>query len=98
MYQRLKSRLDNFSWDDLLVTAVFILFLCVYTFSYFYETQRWDEFSAAHACKKVGVMQGQSSIGVSAGISGSQVVAVPVATYLPDKVGWLCSDGTTYWR
>lgn len=57
------------------------------------DQKQWDAFAATHACKVVGRMSGD--VLVSPVFSDKGGVAV---TSTPDKTGWLCNDGVTYWR
>jgi len=60
-----------------------------------HDQREWDRFATAHHCKVVGHMDGSvaPSFGVSA--SGNATVGTVV---IPDKTGYACDDGVTYWR
>jgi hypothetical protein len=63
------------------------------------ERKQWDDFAAAHACKKVSVVRGDVQVAVTTGMDskGNLVTATtPIVT--PDKVAYMCDDGVTYWR
>lgn len=63
------------------------------------EKREWKSFSATHACKVVGRMAGNVSVGntFTPRGDGSTSVGIMVNT-TPDKTGWQCNDGVTYWR
>lgn len=76
------------------IGAVVLIALMVFAgFSYNAEHKQWQAFSEAHHCKVVGQMSGD--LLVSPVVSSRGGVAV---TSTPDKTGWLCDDGVTYWR
>ncbi len=63
------------------------------------DSRKWEEFSAAHNCKKVGEMKGAVQTGVGYGVTGNGTMGTIVTTTVePDTTGWLCDDGVTYWR
>jgi hypothetical protein len=55
------------------------------------EAQQWAEFKAEHHCKVVAKVSGD--LVPVFGANGSFTVAAT-----PDKKGWLCDDGVTYYR
>lgn len=55
------------------------------------ESAQWTQFKADHDCKVVGKMAG--NIINTIGPNGQVGIG-----YNPDKTGWLCDDGVTYWR
>jgi hypothetical protein len=57
------------------------------------EETQWAAFAPVHHCKLVGRIKGD--LLVSPVISSKGGVAI---TATPDKAGWLCDDGITYWR
>jgi hypothetical protein len=63
------------------------------------EQEQWAHFSAAHQCKVVGKMTGSviSTISTTIGAKGQVLPTVGTAVE-PDKTGYLCDDGITYWR
>lgn len=88
-------------WNDdwagkicIVFLAGFILitpFACVASIE---EQLEWDAFAKTH-CKVVGRMA--SSTGSGIGITGGGNAALVVTT-TPEKTGYLCDDGITYWR
>lgn len=93
-------------WNDgwpgklLLALIVFLLLLIpAVIYGTIQEAKQWDAFSVAHSCKKVGHVTGSVQTGVGYGIAGNgQFGAVVTTSSTPDKTGWLCDDGVTYWR
>lgn len=76
------------------VTVGLIVIMCVVLAN---EERRWQEFKAAHECKVVGRMSGDVTTTVAPIIGGNGGVAFGVSVS-PDKTGWQCNDGITYWR
>lgn len=76
------------------ITAIFGL-LSWSIFASFQEEARWEQFKVDHACKVIAKISGDvfNTFGISA--SGSSVVGVAAT---PDKTGWLCDDGVTYYK
>ena len=63
------------------------------------EQKEWEAFSVAHECKVVGRMRGSTQTGVGYGMtSNGKFGTVVTTTSTPDKTGYLCNDGVTYWR
>lgn len=63
------------------------------------EQEEWDTFAEAHSCKVVGKMNGSVQTGVGYGVtSGGKMGTVMTTTTIPDKTGYICDDGVTYWR
>lgn len=96
----------NCGWPERLMLAVIIfmvLLMVLLMVAVIYESvkeqERWEEFSAAHACKKVGEMSGSTQTGVGFGMTANgQMGTLVTTTSTPSKTGWLCDDGVTYWR
>jgi hypothetical protein len=61
------------------------------------ENTRWQAFKTAHDCKIVGRMSGSvtTTIAPIVGSKGNVAIGTSVS---PDKTGWQCNDGVTYWR
>jgi len=55
------------------------------------EQQEWEKFKRLHQCHISGKMDGDVNFGMST--SGNMVTTVT-----PDKTGWTCNDGITYWK
>jgi hypothetical protein len=53
------------------------------------EGKQWQQFAADHDCVKVEQIKGNVLIGMG---------TVVTTTVEPDKIGWRCNDGVTYWR
>nr|AGH89384.1 hypothetical protein [uncultured bacterium] len=64
--------------------------------SYTPQPDEWETFKTAHNCKVVGKADGHSNGGVGVTTSGS--VAFIAGDRTPDKTGYLCDDGVTYWK
>lgn len=93
-------------WDDgwmgrlLLALIVFLVLLIpAAIYGSIQEAKEWEAFSVAHNCKKVGHIKGDVQTGVGFGMTANgQVGTVITTSSTPDKNGWLCDDGVTYWR
>ena len=57
------------------------------------EARLWEEFRVQQDCKIVG-RQAPSTF-VAPQIGGKGGVSIGA---IPERVGWLCRDGVTYWR
>ncbi len=63
------------------------------------ESNEWEAFKVKHNCKVVSYSKGSPQIGVGYGTtSGGKGGTVVVVTQQPDKTGWQCDDGVTYYR
>lgn len=63
------------------------------------EGKQWQQFAADHDCVKVEQIKGNVLTGVGYGMTtDSAMVTVVTTTVEPDKIGWRCNDGVTYWR
>lgn len=76
-----------------LTGVVIVALVCLMVHAAHVEQRQWNAFAAEHACKVVGRVTGD--VLVSPVISQNGGIAV---TTTPDKVGFLCNDGVTYWR
>ena len=59
------------------------------------DGREWEAFATAHECVKVGHMSGSTFNTVGIGSNGGVSVGVGST---PDKTGYRCNDGMTYWR
>lgn len=62
------------------------------------QRAEWEAYKEANRCTKVGHMTGDTHVGIATTTVNGQVSVSPVVTTTPDKTGWLCEDGVTYWR
>lgn len=93
-------------WDDgwvgramlALIIFVFALILLAIRGS-IVEQREWEVFASAHECKIVGRMRGDTQTGIGVGITpNGQMGTVVTTSSTPDKTGYACNDGVTYWR
>lgn len=86
-------------WGELvaiLVTVVVsLLALALMVWAAVQAEKRWAKFAAEHDCKVVGKMKGDLLVSITIDSKGQMGIA---ATAAPDKTGYLCNDGVTYWR
>lgn len=59
------------------------------------EGKEWNAFKQTHACRKVAHVRGHVQP-ITGFDSKGNVTFSTVTT--PDKTGWLCDDGVTYYR
>lgn len=63
------------------------------------EQKKWDAFSIEHNCRVVGKITGSSQTGFGVGITANgQIGTIITTSSIPQKTGWLCDNGITYWR
>ncbi len=63
------------------------------------EAEKWILFSKENNCKKIGHMKGGVNTGIGFGAASSGQFGTIVTTNVePDKTGYKCDDGVTYWR
>ena len=79
------------------IIVLLILMIPVTIYSSIKDYEQWEIFKVEHNCKIVGRERGNISTGVSPIIGSNGGVGVIVVSS-PDKTGWKCDDGITYWR
>lgn len=87
-------------WPGRVVLLSFILLIAlipIMVWATIADQQEWNAFKSAHACKIVGKMRGDVTTTVAPIIGGNGGIAVGTSVS-PDKTGWQCDDGVTYWR
>jgi hypothetical protein len=63
------------------------------------EEKQWKQFAADHDCVKVEQIRGNVLTGLGYGMTTNGTMGTVVTTTVePDKIGWRCNDGVTYWR
>lgn len=86
---------------ELVAVALFVIFGGALVATGIYlsaqEEQEWRAFKETHHCKVVGRSKGDLVTTVAPVIGGNEGVMVGISA-MPDKTGWLCDDGVTYWR
>lgn len=86
-------------WPIYTCGAAFVLVFGLMIWAMVTEAQEWQAFAASHNCHVTGRVRGDVFTTVAPVISsnGSAGVAVGIGS-TPDKTGYLCDDGVTYWR
>lgn len=79
----------------LLPIALIIILLVVMIYISEEADKKWAAFSAEHNCKVVAKISGSTFNTYSVNPQGQMQVGVGST---PDKTGWLCDDGVTYYR
>jgi hypothetical protein len=59
------------------------------------EAKDWDKFKIEHHCTKVAHISGDVFNTFSVGANGQMAIGIGST---PDKTGWRCDDGVTYFR
>jgi hypothetical protein len=59
------------------------------------EEKEWQQFKVAHKCRVVAKISGDTFNTLSMDSKGNPVVGIATT---PDKTGWACDDGITYYR
>lgn len=77
-----------------LLLALLLAFIIVGVQGMLRERREWNAYAGVH-CKVIGHMDGDIGVGNTFGGNGQVGVAV-IAT--PDKIGYLCDNGITYWK
>ena len=81
----------------LLLVCISLLPLSIWTAVQ--KSRQWEEFSKTHNCRRTGEMKGAVQTGIGYGVTSNGTMGTIVTTTVePDKTGWLCDDGITYWR
>jgi hypothetical protein len=63
------------------------------------EEKQWKQFAVDHDCVKVEQIRGNVLTGLGYGMTTNGTMGTVVTTTVePDKIGWRCNDGVTYWR
>lgn len=81
--------------EEFIAITICIALMCFAIWAGIHSSNEWEEFSKNHHCKEVAHITGDifSTFGVSA--NGQPSIGVGAT---PDKTGWLCDDGITYYR
>ncbi len=77
------------------LVALFILLLVGMIAAAVRDDLKWEAFKQANNCKVVSKISGDVFNTFAIGSNGSPVVGIGAT---PDKTGWACADGITYYR
>lgn len=77
------------------IVAAIIALLALAFWGISKESEQWKKFQLDHNCKVVSHISG--SVFNTIGFSSGGQMAVGIGS-TPDKTGWLCDDGVTYYR
>lgn len=92
----------NIEIEDVLLATMWLVFIIVIIGLVYLGIQSnkdWEIFKKEHSCKIVAQIRGTTVTGVGIGVSpNGGAVVVPVIGREPNKTGWLCDDGVTYYR
>lgn len=88
----------KFNSENLTVMAIVvagIAMIVIAAFAAIEEDRKWDAFKVEHNCKVVAKINGDVFNTFGTDAKGNMTVGVGST---PDKNGWLCDDGITYYR
>lgn len=77
------------------IAGSFGVLLCLLILVYQEEAREWEKFKADYNCRITGKMEGDVNVGYGVSTSGNTVTTINTT---PDKTGWTCDDGVTYWK
>lgn len=87
--------------DELFEIFIYIIMVLVFLgiisifFDDYKERVQWDKYRTDHACKIVDHIDGYVFNTLGTDAKGN--ISVGIAS-TPDKTGWLCDDGITYYK
>lgn len=76
----------------IVTTIVLLVGMVLYVID---DGKKWEAFKVAHECKKVAHITGDVFNTIGIGANGQVSVGIGST---PDKTGWACNDGITYYR
>ena len=79
----------------IITVTVIVLSVPLLVWAAIVEDREWEKFKVDHKCRIVSYQPSTSSTGTGLSPKG-EITTVVVTT--PDKTGWLCDDGVTYYR
>lgn len=83
------------SFGERVVVVGMVLVLVLVFWAMVDEARRWERFKTEHHCKVIAHVKGNVMTGVGVGSNGGVTTTIISE---PDKTGWLCDDGVTYYR
>lgn len=81
----------------ILLTVILVVFFTLMIYGIIQEHKEWDVFREKHNCKVVSRISWTTATGFSNGNGGKGGSDI-ITTYIPEKIGWQCDDGITYYR
>lgn len=87
-----------YEWEDLVIPGIVIVVIVLLVLAIVgtvESNKKWEAYKVAHHCKVVAHIDGDVVPTFGNSSSGSMVVGVGST---PDKTGWLCDDGMTYYK
>jgi len=83
-----------------LALLVFVCFSIVFlaTYASMENEKRWQTFKVEQNCVLVGVSEGDTFVGVGYATTAGGAGPVVTVSATPNKKGYKCDDGVTYWR
>ena len=86
--------MKDFTGIDVMILIIFGILAIVACVALNNESsQKWKNFAIKHNCKQITIISGDTLVAQTVG--GNGIISV-VTT--PDKIGYKCDDGVTYYR
>ena len=86
-------------WFPAILIGAVVALIVVAAYLMNEDSKTWAAFAAAHNCKVVGRMSGDVQTAVGYGMTANgQSGTIIATTVAPEKTGYRCDDGVTYWR
>lgn len=87
------DRIINITAFGIPLLIIALIFVGVYFENV--KQERWNQFKSDHQCKEIAFIKGDVFNTININPSGGISVGVGAT---PDKTGWKCDDGKTYFR
>ena len=84
-----------FDLDDWIKLALAVACVAFFVWAAIEDGRKWDSFKVEHHCKQVAHIKGDVFNTFGTDMKGNMSIGVGST---PDKTGWLCDDGMTYYR
>lgn len=94
-FQKSRGHID---WTGPILIMLVVLIIVMLIFAIWAsvkEVREWAVFKVEHDCKIVANIKGDVFNTINTNANGTVSIGVGIT---PDKTGWLCNDGITYYR
>ena len=86
---------NGFYLIELSIVVAIIALIGFVGWGVFLDAEDWERFKGEHKCEAVAHIRGD--VFNTVGINSNGGVAIGIGS-TPDKTGWKCDDGKTYYR